>query len=243
MKLSETKLLILLASTILGFLLASQINFGNLSLREVLTLEDYQKVSSEIYKITGELNTLAQEEKALEDKLREYRLSGNSSVQSIDKLGEDLNEYDIYAGTTDIKGPGVVISLSDSELSSETDSREVFFEQSYLVHDFDLLRLVWDLKNAGAEAISVNGQRIIYNTELYCGGTVIYINGTMQLPPYTIKAIGDPDNIASYLKDENSVYNEFVGRALNVSFKKENEVKIPRYEGEIDRPHVSPAEQ
>ena len=78
-------------------------------------------------------------------------------------------------GTTDIKGQGVKITISDDNLTNKPNS---FIDSNKMVAtDIDLLEIVNELKNAGAEAIEVNGQRIISNTSICYDGNIILING------------------------------------------------------------------
>ena len=62
----------------------------------------------------------------------------------------------------------------------------------YIIHYENLLYLVNDLRNAGAEGISINGQRIVVSSEIRCVGNVILVNTTRLAPPFEISAIGDP---------------------------------------------------
>ncbi len=69
-----------------------------------------------------------------------------------------------------------------------------------LIHDEDLLKLVNELKAAGAEAITVNEQRVVASTEIRCAGPTISVNNNRISPPYVIQAIGDPAGLESALK-------------------------------------------
>ncbi len=64
-----------------------------------------------------------------------------------------------------------------------------------VVHDGDLLEVVNALKNAGAEAISINNQRITNSSSITCIGNVIKINGEKVSVPYVINAIGLPEKL------------------------------------------------
>ena len=83
-------------------------------------------------------------------------------------------------GLSDVSGEGVIIYINDG---------------SDLIHQEDVIILLDELKNAGAEAISVNDQRVTINTYIYCDGGVILIDGQKIGNPFTIKAIGDSKTI------------------------------------------------
>lgn len=228
MKFDDSKLLILLLSGILGFLLASQVTLGKVVPREILTFENYQQVSSEIRKLTDEINALNDKKKEIELELLKYKNSDQSYSQTVDKLTAELNKYDLQIGLTDVEGPGVVVTLNDNPITGGFNA-PVEVTEATLVHDGNIMGVVWDLKNAGAEAISVNGHRVIFNTEFVCEGPVISVNDTPLAPPYAIKAIGDPESLAFALNNKNSEYKKMDGIGLMVNFRKENSIKIEKY--------------
>jgi uncharacterized protein YlxW (UPF0749 family) len=230
MKIDESKILILLSSVILGYLIASQISFGNFSPSKIVTLKDYQQKTAEIRRTTDEINLLREQRNALSLDISKYKTSGESIDQEINNLGDQLINMDLYAGNVPVSGPGVQITLSDRKNVTDTDKREDPF-LGYLVHDEDVLFLIWELKAAGAEAISVNGERIISKTAITCGGPIIYINGEEYTPPFVIKAIGDPDKLEAALNNDDSVYRSLLDRQLDASFTREKELKISKYSG------------
>ena len=75
-----------------------------------------------------------------------------------------------------------------------------------LIHDFDIVEVINDLRNAGAEAISVNGERIIYDNYGLCAGSNIDLNGIKIVPPFYISAIGNEDVLYNYLTLEANTY-------------------------------------
>ena len=107
----------------------------------------------------------------------------------------DLAIYKIASGDYDIKGPGVTVYIDDSKRKLE--DWEV--PNDILVHDSDLLLVINDLNAAGAEAISVNGQRITDLSSISCSGYTVRINGQFFARPFVIQAIGDGSRMASAL--------------------------------------------
>lgn len=132
---------------------------------------------------------------------------------------QHLNAARLNAGLTSVRGSGIRITLNDSNRQVEVKEEA----SNYVIHEGYILQLLNILWNGGAEAISVNGQRVTSNTEVYCSGTFIQINGTRQVPPYVIEAIGDATNLQASLKfyyqwDELGYYQEKYGitRTLEV---------------------------
>lgn len=230
MKIDESKLLILVVCIILGFLIASLISFGKFSPRQIVSFQDYQEATSKIKKIQDEITVLQEKESSLNLDIAKYSSAGQSGDKIMDELQEQLNEYDLFRGATAVEGPGVQITVSDSlEKPGDPEERETDIILG-LVHDNDLRYLVAQLKNAGAEAISINGERVISRTEIYCDGPSILINGGKYTPPYVIKAIGNPDNLAYTLEKSNdSYYKGLEYRGLQISYIKESKIDIPGY--------------
>ena len=98
------------------------------------------------------------------------------------------------------------------------------------MHDTDLISIVNELKNAGAEAISINDQRIVSNTVIECIGTVIKINGQRVGAPFTIRAIGMPELLKNTYR--NGGYLKVLeGDRIQVDFKTSDNITIPKYTG------------
>lgn len=108
---------------------------------------------------------------------------------------EQLESAQINAGLTKVTGPGIRIILDDSGTQERKDDPSY-----YIIHEEYIRQMVNWLWNGGAEAISVNGQRIMSSTEIFCSGAFIQINQTRQMPPYVIEAVGDVDYLQSALK-------------------------------------------
>lgn len=238
MKLNESKILILLSSIILGFVLASQLSFAKFIPREAVTLQSYQQMTSEIKALTDQIGILEDKRSKLKLDVWKYEHSASFSSE-IDKLAEELNKYDMYIGLIDVEGPGLVVSLDDAEGESALENRDILGDYG-IVHDSDILKLVGELKSAGAEAISVNDQRIIHSSDIYCGGPIIYVNGLELVPPYIIKAIGDFESLSYILTKEGSYYRSLEERELRVNFRRENLIKIFGYDRKLDYKYMKP---
>ena len=115
--------------------------------------------------------------------------STNGKSQLTD-LQKQLTQQQISAGITSLEGPGITVTLDDNDDPNR-----------YVIHYENLLYLINDLRNAGAEGISINGQRIVVSSEIRCVGNVILVNTTRLAPPFEISVIGNPTNL------ENAISN------------------------------------
>jgi uncharacterized protein YlxW (UPF0749 family) len=103
-----------------------------------------------------------------------------------------------------------------------------------LVHYQDLLMVVNELRTIGAEAISINGVRIISNSTIRCVGPSILIDDTKYPPPYTIKAIGNPDNLVNGLKMKGGIYDTYVIQGYQFDLTKKKKLELPMYKKSIE---------
>jgi len=134
---------------------------------------------------------------SLDNTRLQQELAKYAQGQSVSTLAnQQLQEAQMNAGLIAVNGPGVRITLDDSKRAAIGQEDP----NSFLIHEQYILEIFNALWNGGAEAIAVNNQRVTTNTEVFCGGSYIQINGTRQMPPYVIEAIGDTNNLSAALK-------------------------------------------
>ena len=152
-------------------------------------------------------------------------------------LVKRLEKAEILAGLNEVEGPGVIITVDDSKAAAAAQSQGL---NPYLVHDEDLLKIVNELRAGGAEAISVNGERVLATTEVRCAGPVILVNGQRLAPPYEIKAIGDPDNLDASLRMRDGIVELLKYYGFDVSIVKSNKFKINMFTGPLEFKNAVP---
>ena len=129
----------------------------------------------------------------------------------------------LMAGTTDVEGTGIEILLDDSNIAKKSNENP----NLYIIHDEDLLRVLNELRAAGAEAISLNDQRIVAMSEVRCAGPTISVNNVRSAPPYVIKAIGAPKTLSSALRLRGGVVETFEFWGIQVKIKTVEKLRIP----------------
>ena len=169
------------------------------------------------------------------DRIREQVTEGDGEYSGIE---DEINLNNNLLGTTELVGQGVEIVVQDDPTATR-DTISVFDNISdHIVHDADLRVLVNELKNAGAEAISINGQRLVNTTAITCIGNVIKINDEKITSPFTIKAIGLSEMLAGI--DRPGGYVERLrDYGIVVTIKKSSEVSIPKYNGIISSKYMT----
>ena len=164
-----------------------------------------------------------------EEELEKERESATKNDTALKEKEEDILEGNKIIGLTEVTGPGVIVTLSDSK----KDASSSLDPSSLLVHDTDVLSVINELKNAGAEAISINDQRIIPTTGIICGGNIIDINGEKVGAPFEIKAIGLPEQLAA-LERPGGYLALLKDYSIEVKLEKSNNITIPKYTGTIN---------
>ena len=169
-----------------------------------------------------------------EDKLEKTReVATNNSITS-SELQKRLKTLNSLIGVIDVKGNGVVITVADNKNVTSESIGTFDNISNYLIHDKDLLTLVNELKNAGAEAISINGERIINTTSITCDGNVVLINDNKVSSPFEIKAIGSPEAILGGIQRPGGKLEELYKYGLVASVEKKSNITIYKYNGIID---------
>lgn len=184
---------------------------------------------------------------ALEEEIRQLRQRINelenafaSGTKQAQVLSQSLQEAKMIAGLQEVEGPGIELILQDSKKRPPGDSPELLPEL-YTIHDYDLLRVVNELRQAGAEAISINGQRIVSTTGIRCTGPVVFINDVKMASPFVVLAIGDPKTLVGAL--------EMPGGALSdlksvdpkmVQIRRLDTVRIPAFSGSTQFRYARP---
>ncbi len=150
-----------------------------------------------------------------------------------------LDRVRAFAGFTELEGPGVKVTLNDSQETLKPGDDP----NLYVLHDEDVIKVLNELKAAGAEAIAMNDHRVIVNTEIRCIGPTVLMNQTVRLsPPFVIKAIGDPDTLFNALKMKGGVMDSLKWWGIEVEVEKVTKMVIPPYEGGISFNYAEPVQ-
>ena len=154
--------------------------------------------------------------------LQEYKNKEKSDNETSALLQKELEQINIELGKTNVEGEGITITLKETQNNDTAITAD------------DLLVIVNALKLAGAEAISINEERIINTTDIVeINNSFIKVNGQRILAPYVIKAIGPQTYLESSLLGSGGYVDELKSNGYEVSIEKSSKVNINKYEDEI----------
>lgn len=190
---------------------------------------------AEVLKYKEKYDNLLEEIEKVDVELQQQIENVTQNNSELEEAKNQINEGNKIIGLSEVKGSGVIINVADSDIDSST----VLNASDLLIHDIDILKIVNELKNAGAEAISINDQRVILTTSIICGGNIININGEKIGSPFEIKAIGLPETLANLSRPGGYLKSLEDDRKLKVSLKKSNDITIPKYSGVLNFKYLS----
>lgn len=173
-----------------------------------------------------------------EKELEQEREKATQNDTELKEAQQKITEGNKITGMTEVTGSGVIITLSDGKgIATSTLN-----PSQLIVHDLDVLSVVNELINAGAEAISINDQRWVLTTAISCRGNTIDINGERIGAPFTIKAIGLPEYLAGL--ERVGGYLEYMKQdGVGVKLEKSNSITIPKYSGVINFEYLQNVEE
>jgi uncharacterized protein YlxW (UPF0749 family) len=147
------------------------------------------------------------------------------SRQGYENLLSDLERIRIMAGFTEVRGPGIILTLDDKPgFDILTDSLNSIVHDGDVRHAFDLLR------SSGAAAFAVNGLRITNASYISCIGTTILCNQQRMTPPYIIMALGNPTALAAAIREDPAFADRQTAEiGLQVKMEEKPEVIIPPF--------------
>lgn len=167
---------------------------------------------------------------------------GNTKVQQVQERVKALRQP---AGLVPVRGPGLSVTLDDAPddvaLAGEPEEAN-----KYVVHQQDIQAVVNALWAGGAEAMTIQDQRVISTTGIKCVGNTVRLHGVPYAPPYVITAVGDPDAMLTSMNESTyiDIYLQYVeSEKYQLGFEVEahTEVELPGYTGTTDLKFARPA--
>ncbi|WP_422486535.1 DUF881 domain-containing protein [Gudongella sp. DL1XJH-153] len=238
MKKNNPKLIITLFSIFVGVLLASQMKL-NVELLTPVTVKSILDTKKEIVSVRNEIGELEKIALQKEAKLETLESINTGDANIIDILVADVNDNMNRAGYTKLKGPGIEIIMYDN-LGDYTGLNF----NDYIIHDVDIMNIINDLRVAGAEAISINDQRIIATSEIKCGGPIIRVNGKSIGTPFVINVIGDPQMLMAAVSAPGT-YGDTLMKIYGIGLQPyiKDQVDVPGYSGPFQFNYAKPMEE
>ncbi len=166
-------------------------------------------------------NELYKELKESQKNLVQLEKNLSSEAETYYNLAEDAEKYRIYLGKVAVKGEGIQVTLEDGEYNPNEDN-----VNNYLVHEHHVFKVINELYVSGAQAISINGQRLAHNSYILCNGPVIEVDGYQHPAPFVITAIGDSDVLEGAVNINGGVKDLLVNDNVRFTLEKKRMIQM-----------------
>lgn len=171
------------------------------------------------------------------------RLTGQVGDSQVKQLQQEIEAMKAPAGLTPVTGPGLTITLSDAPADIINSTSQPI--ELLIVHQQDIQAVVNAMWKGGAEAVTLQGKRVVSTTGIKCEGNAVLIQGRAYPQPYTISAIGNPAALeAAVLQDDHmEVYRRDASLPdVSVGFEMEaaGQLDMPAYDGLTSLTYAEP---
>lgn len=226
---NKAKKIIIITIGVMSFLLVcvmfmqfKVVNETDIAEIESMREDELQKALSEWKEKYEET---AQKLEDTKTKINEYKEKSENDEETSKLVEKELAEANLILGKTDVTGSGIQVTLTDNE-ESEYTAR-------------DLISIINELRLSGAEAIAINGERIINLTDIVdISGGHILVNSNKISSPYTITAIGDENYLKSALSIKNGYVDLRQKEGYTISIESKVNIKINKYSKEINLKYI-----
>lgn len=225
---------------VLGLLLT--ISFYTQQKYQVSSASKKRALIHAVRDLERERNSLKGDLETLRQNVTRYEKQAAADEGVFASFNRELENLKQAAGLTQVFGPGLEVVLGDSP---EVPPGEI--PENYIIHDYDLRLVVNSLWAGGAEAISINGQRLVATSPIRCAGNTVLVNSVRLASPYKILAIGNFDKLAGAL-ERNREVSRLINKyaqifLLQVGVSKKSKIEIPEYTGSLKVERAKPVKE
>ena len=236
-KINKTTLVLSIVSGAIALVLIASmfVQFRTVNESKELDIEGLRddELRTQIASYKSKYEETMEQYNANQNTINEYETAINENKETTELLDQEINQAKSLLGLTDVKGSGVIVTLTDTE------------DALYTYIADDLIMLLNELKYAGAEAISINDNRIINLADIVTlnDGLIILYGDVRLTSPYVVKAIGDPTYLMSTLSIKNSGYiDQMKANGMAIDVKQDNNIEIGAYTGDLDVKYLKEVE-
>ena len=210
--LAGSPLVVLLVTVAAGFLLVGQVR-GDQRIQQSLEAESEEDLARILASLNSEADALREEIGALRLQLVELENSTERQGAAAEAAQAQLRALQVLSGTVAVTGPGVTVVIRDAEAA---------------IGYANLIDVVQELRDAGAEAISVNDRRVGASSAFGQKGDEVTLDGNTLSVPYRVQAIGHPPTLDGGLKIPGGAVDTLSAlRDVSVVVSRESSLVLP----------------
>jgi uncharacterized protein YlxW (UPF0749 family) len=215
-----------------GYLLAFSYNFTqgieDNGAKSTLQWEKEDQLREKVNSVQKENAEFEKQLQELQQRVSEREGELSKVKEEVSSIHTALESYRLLAGLIEAQGPGLVIVMDDSTYASEAED-----PNGYIIHEQDVRNVVNELFAAGAEGISINGQRLIQSSAIRCVGPTIIVNNVKSAAPFEITAVGNSKTLHQALLLPGGVIDALNSWGITIKVEKKDKLVLPAYLGEI----------
>lgn len=225
-KIKVSDVLFAIAVLTLTFMITTQLSVISKS-ESVLQNKREAQLAEDLIKLKDQYDKLKKDNNEAEKIIEEYTTNSSTNDKLIGTMKRELTTATALAGLKAMRGEGIIVIVDESTAKPTNDIPL----EALTIYNTDLQAIVNELKEAGAEAISINGHRIIANTSIKSVGANIYVNEQRIVSPYTIKVIGNTQNLESAMNIKGGVADSLKKYGIKFNITKEKNILVEKYDG------------
>ena len=184
------------------------------------------ELRTEYSTLTDKSSEMKQQLEEIQNTATEYTAQSSDVQATMDLLKSDVDKARCDLGYTDVKGPGIILTIADGKNAANDKEQVITYN--------DLIMAINELKYAGAEAISLNDERVVNNSFVANISEYMVMNDNRISGPYTITVIGDSKNLESVINIKGGIKDYLESYNKQISYTVENEVYINKYNGNVE---------
>ena len=225
-----------LAATVMAFLVVLAFRGPETANPEARLPQRY-RLADLIQRQQDATTVLRDEVEDLRSQVAEQRSAQANRSAAVDLREGRVGQLADVAGIGELRGPGLRVTLDDSDLRSPPEGAHV---NDLVVHSQDVQAVVNAMWRSGAEAVSINGQRLVSTSAVLCVGNTLLLNGTVHSPPYVVSAIGatrdrfESDRLVRRLRQASAQFG------VQVDIERVSELNVPAYQGATKLTYARP---
>jgi uncharacterized protein YlxW (UPF0749 family) len=206
------KVLVGVVAGLLGFVLVSQFR-GQRRFTRQLQAESETDLARILSSLNGQADSLRDEIASLRLQLQDVETSTRTDDAAAKTAQEQLAGLEVLAGTVAVHGPGVLVSVEDPEHTLRYDS---------------LIDLVQELRDAGAEAVAVNGQRVGAASAFAPQAGTIALDGAVLRAPFRVTALGESATLETGLTIRGGAVETLsAAKGVHVEVQRQTDLTLP----------------
>ncbi|WP_300381773.1 DUF881 domain-containing protein [Clostridium sp.] len=228
MKNIKSKIFILLACIIIGFLISNNITVNKNRTNVSLNALEYKNAVDQRNKLYNEIDIIKSNNIDLRYNINKYKANDpEANKRLVEEMRKNLIDYGALSGTMNVTGRGVVLRVKDGVYDKVLDTNDDIMRK--LLHEDDMALILNEIRNTSAEAIAIEDHRILPSTGVSCHVAFIgFEDETKESGPFNIYIIGDPEEIKASLFSENGHIQNLILREIKVDIEIREEITITK---------------